>query len=166
MNCKECPYIKDEFNERMSYCDEYFPNYYSEKDIEECCYCVKTDGRLCWTGVCDKFPSEKIRRVCNRNPKKRRSTKRERDKKYKERMKYLYDNLGHLISSPVDPVDRYGYYTKDLNEITRYKRYWFTGTGKKYHKRQSNKAVRRSKDISVRNRGNYKKVYDLWWEVY
>lgn len=166
MNCKECPYIKDEFNERMSYCDEYFPNYYSEKDIEECCYCIKTDGRLCWTSTCDKFPSEKIRRVCNRNPKKRRSTKRERDKKYKERMKYLYDALGHLVSSPVNPVDRYGYYTKDLNEITRYKRYWFTGTGKKYHKRQSNKAVRRSKDISVRNRGNYKKVYDLWWEVY
>ena len=59
MNCKECPYIKDEFNERMSYCDEYFPNYYSEKDIEECCYCIKTDGRLCWTSTCDKFPSEK-----------------------------------------------------------------------------------------------------------
>lgn len=111
MNCKECPYIKDEFNERMSYCDEYFPNYYSEKDIEECCYCIKTDGRLCWTSTCDKFPSEKIRRVCNRNPKKRRSTKRERDKKYKERMKYLYDALGHLVSSP---VDKYGYYTKDL----------------------------------------------------
>lgn len=123
MNCKECPYIKDEFNERMSYCDEYFPNYYSEKDIEECCYCIKTDGRLCWTSTCDKFPSEKIRRVCNRNPKKRRSTKRERDKKYKERMKYLYDALGHLVSSP---VDKYGYYTKDLNEITHYKRYWVT----------------------------------------
>ena len=65
MNCKECPYIKDEFNERMSYCDEHFPNYYSEKDIEECCYCNKVDGRLCWTGTCDKFPLEKIRRVCN-----------------------------------------------------------------------------------------------------
>ena len=158
MNCKECPYIKDEFNERMSYCDEYFPNYYSEKDIEECCYCVKTDGRLCWAGVCDKFPSEKIRRVCNRNPKKRRSTKRERDKKYKERMKYLYDNLGHLISSPVDK--------EDLDGVAYYKRYWFTGTEKKYHKRQSNKAVRRSKDISVRNRGNYKKVYDVEREIH
>lgn len=108
--------------------------------------------------MCDKFPSKKIRRICNRNPKKRRSTKRERDKKYKERMKYLYDALGHLVSSP---VDKYGYYTKDLNEITYYKRYWFTGTGKKYHKRQSNKAVRRSKNIPVRGRGYYKKIYDL-----
>ena len=158
MNCKECPYIKDEFNERMLYCDEYFPGHYSEKDIEECCYCNKVDGRLCWTDSCDKFPAEKIRRICIKNPKKKRSTKRERDKKYKERMKYLHDNLGHLVSSP---VDKYGYYTENLNEITHYKRYWLTGTGKKYHKKQSNKAVRRSKDISVRNRGNYKKIFNV-----
>lgn len=59
MNCKECGYIKDEYEERMTYCDKYFPGYYSEDDITECCYCVKTDGRLCWTGTCDKFPSEK-----------------------------------------------------------------------------------------------------------
>nr|DAZ45230.1 MAG TPA: hypothetical protein [Caudoviricetes sp.] len=78
-------------------------------------------------------------------------------------MKYLYDTLGHLVSSP---VDKYGYYTKDLNEITHYKRYWVTGTEKKYYKRQSNKAVRRSKDISVRNRGNYKKVYDVEREIH
>lgn len=44
MNCKECGYIKDEYEERMSYCDKYFPGYYSEDDITECCYCVKTDG--------------------------------------------------------------------------------------------------------------------------
>lgn len=78
-------------------------------------------------------------------------------------MKYLYDTLGHLVSSP---VDKYGYYTKDLNEIIHYKRYWVTGTEKKYYKRQSNKAVRRSKDISVRNRGNYKKVYDVEREIH
>mgnify|MGYP004668552823 CR=1 FL=1 len=161
MNCKECPYIKDEFNERMLYCDEYFPGHYSEDDITECCYCVKTDGRLCWTGTCDKFPSEKIRRVCNKNPKKRRSTKRERDKKYKERMKYLYDTLGHLVSSP---VDKYEYYTENLDGVAYYKRCWFAGT--KYHKRQSNKAVRRSKDIPVRGRGYYKKIYDVEWEIY
>lgn len=46
MNCKECGYIKDEYEERMIYCDKYFPGYYSEDDITECCYCVKTDGRL------------------------------------------------------------------------------------------------------------------------
>ena len=78
-------------------------------------------------------------------------------------MKYLYDILGHLVFSP---VDKHEYYTKDLNEITYYKRYWFTGTGKKYHKRQSNKAVRRSKDVFVRDRGYYKKIYDVKREVY
>lgn len=25
MNCKECGYIKDEYEERMTYCDKYFP---------------------------------------------------------------------------------------------------------------------------------------------
>lgn len=79
-------------------------------------------------------------------------------------MKYLYDTLGHLVSSP---VNKYGYYTKDLNEITRYKRYWIPlEQEKKYHKRQSNKAVRRSKDIPVRGRGYYKKIYDVEWEIY
>ena len=37
MNCKECGYIKDEYEERMTYCDKYFPGYYSEDDIAECC---------------------------------------------------------------------------------------------------------------------------------
>ena len=32
MNCKECGYIKDEYEERMTYCDKYFPGYYSEDD--------------------------------------------------------------------------------------------------------------------------------------
>lgn len=50
MNCKECGYIKDEYKERMSYCDKYFPGYYSEDDITECCYCVKNR----WTIMLDR----------------------------------------------------------------------------------------------------------------
>lgn len=161
MNCKECGYIKDEYKERMSYCDKYFPGYYSEDDIAECCYCVKTDGRLCWTGTCDKFPSEKIRRICNRNPKKRRSTKRERDKKYKERMKHLYSMSADMVT----PVDRYGHYVKSNDEISYYRRVYYSKRAA-YHKKQSNKAIRKNKNVSVRDRGNYKKVYDVEWEIH
>lgn len=156
MNCKECPYIKDEFNERMSYCEKHFPDYYSEKDIEECCYCNKVDGRLCWTDSCDKFPAEKIRRICIKNPKKRRSTKRERDKKYKRRLEKLYYYCSRKTSSPRNKNRNL---PEDMEDVVYYKRFWFTGTKKKYSKTQSNKTVRRNKYLSGRDRGNYKKVY-------
>lgn len=48
----------------------------------------------------------------------------------------------------------------------RYIQCYFSGNNKytKYLKRQSNKAIRRNKDLFVRS--GYKRCFDYWWELY
>ena len=76
-------------------------------------------------------------------------------------MKYLYG----VSKDIVIPVDEYGHYVKSNDEISYYRRVYYSKRAA-YHKKQSNKAIRKTKNISVRDRGNYKKVYDVEWEIH
>ena len=89
--------------------------------------------------------------------------KRNRRKSYHQRLARL-KNIGGY-PEPVQYVDKYycGFY-----EIPRkkpyYKRLYISNWDDyRFHKRLSNKKVRRVLDVS--SRGGYKKVLDLWWET-
>lgn len=90
--------------------------------------------------------------------------KRNRRKKYQQRLTRLINVGGY--PEPVQYVDKYycGFY-----EIPRkkpyYKRLYISDYSRNYrfHKKLSNKKVRRVLDVS--SRGGYKKVHDLWWET-
>ena len=47
-----------------------------------------------------------------------------------------------------------------------YKVRCYKGKNSKYLKKMSNKKIRRTKEIGVRNKGNYKKIYDYWWNLF
>ena len=90
--------------------------------------------------------------------------KRNRRKSYHQRLARL-KNIGGY-PEPVQYVDKYycGFY-----EIPRkkpyYKRFYISAWDDyRFHKKLSNKKVRRVLDVS--SRGGYKKVHDLWWETF
>ena len=90
--------------------------------------------------------------------------KRNRRKKYQQRLA-RFKNIG-WYPAPVQYADKYycGFY-----EIPRkkpyYKRFYIsTWDDYRFHKKLSNKKVRRALDVP--SRGGYKKVHDLWWETF
>lgn len=63
------------------------------------------------------------------------------------------------------PVDKHGNYTEDESQIAYFKRY-DTPSNSKFLKRQSNKKIRRMNTEDAMRGGEYKKVFDYWWELY
>lgn len=98
---------------------------------------------------------------------KRRNPSYERDSKYKQKLKRLYEYTKNNYPSACFPVNQDGYY--DPENPVYYKRFYLSKNGRgcitSYYKRQANKAVRRYKgDIS---KGcNYKKIFEYAWSVY
>lgn len=190
MECRNCPYAKDEFDRRMNWYQEYsekngIPNdiygYLTYDDAaefeEEFCWCEKTGGKVYWYGQCSDAYSNEIKHKKRSNRKKR--SKRERDLKHKNHLKYLAENTsGH--PSPAYPVDKNGnYYISDPEwliwfpddaeqEFAYYKRR-YRSSGKRsssnYHKKMSNRKIRRYKG-EISNGWNCHKLYDYWWEMY
>lgn len=92
-----------------------------------------------------------------------RNEKRCRDRKYKEKLKHLYEKNSWMVSKydPKDPRCR-----KDISKVYYKRNYWKKGA-KKYLRRQSNRTIRNAAFDNIPLRGcNYKKNYDLWWELY
>lgn len=90
--------------------------------------------------------------------------KRNRRKKYQQRLA-RFKNIG-WYPAPVQYVDKY---YCEFYEIPRkkpyYKRFYIsTWDDYRFHKKLSNKKVRRALDVP--SRGGYKKVHDLWWETF
>ena len=56
--------------------------------------------------------------------------------------------------------------TDDEDEILFYRRYSCHPKYRKYLKRQSNKKVRRTNQEELLRGSDYKKLFDLWWELY
>ena len=84
------------------------------------------------------------------------------------RLQCLYDKTSNSYPSPVVwseyECDSYSPYHSKKAENAYLKRSYRSQTSA-YLKRQSSKAVRRTKDLAS-GKGGYRKTVDLWWELY
>ena len=176
MECRNCPYGKEDFDRRMAWYnkiveergipnDIYGYETYEDavKDTEQFLWCDKVGGKVYCFGHCIDAYSD-IPKHENHSKKNRRN-KRERDLKYKNHLKYLAENtFGY--PSPAMYIDEiwikgYGYVK---NPKPYYKRL-YRGKRSKYLKRQSNKKIRRYKG-ELHNGYMCHRLYDFWWEYY
>lgn len=156
MNCRCCPYIREEFERKMGMCELL-------DDVEMSCWCEKTGGKLWMYGQCSDSITRK--REQKQRSRKKKRTRRESDLKHKKRAKFLGENLS-AYPAPYYPVDKHGNYNRE--DIAYYKRF-YTSDGRNssshYHKRLSNKRIRRYKGEIPNGRWCYK-LYDYWWNLY
>ena len=174
MECRNCPYGKEDFDRRMAWYnkiieergipnDIYGYETYEDaaKDAEQFLWCDKVCGKVYCFGRCTDTYSD-IPKYENCSKRKKRN-KRERDLKYKNHLKYLAENTSGY-PSPVMYMDEiwikgYGYVE---NPKPYYKRL-YRGKRSKYLKRQSSKRIRRYKG-ELHNGWHCHRLYDFWWE--
>jgi len=170
LECRNCPYIKDElYNWADYWYESEYNDYETYKEIiddkEEYCWCDKV-GYKTYAYACSDAYSNKSNNK-NRSNKKKRN-KYERDLKYKNHLKYLADNVTSY-PQPAYPVDKYGWYSDNPQEIIYYKRQYRYNHGNgrthKYYKRYSNKKIRQYKE-KISDGSMYRKIFDLWWTLY
>lgn len=77
-----------------------------------------------------------------------------RSKERYKRLKHLYEETKHSYGSGV-------WYDNEKKRFIRA----YRGSRSKYLKQLGNRRVRRIKDEDLSN-GQYKKVFDYWWELY
>ena len=130
-------------------------------------YCDKVGGKTLIFGYCTHV-YEKNSKHMNHSKQKRRN-KIERDQKYKNRLKFLAENISGYPSPAI--------YTDEIwirgqgyveNPKPYYKRL-YRGRGRhsnsKYHKKMSNRKIRRYK-AELPKKGNLShRLYDFWWEL-
>ena len=179
MTCRDCPYVKDEFEARKAYlekCDEY-------GDFDSSCFCDKLGGKLGWWGYCEdaEFIQESepifsdldipIEKIKHRN-------RRKNAMKHKRKLRFQARNSSGY-PSPSYAVDKYGNYTDDEDEIVYYKPTYKSKHSCRYsfHKRAANKSIRRllcldddydecANSALGRGKSAYKKKYEYAWSVY
>lgn len=124
-------------------------------------YCKKIDGNVDLYGSCETEEAIDVGKTYS-NP--RKLNRYDRNKKYKRKLINLArKNIGKWFP-PAFPVNENGDWTDNIEEMYRIKRL-YRGSRSKYLKKMSNKKLRRFKG-NVSNHGGYRKVYDLWWEMY
>ena len=176
MNCRDCPYGREDFERRMCNYNKIIqergiPNdvyhYLQPEDaadeFEQFLWCDKVGGKVYCFGHCDDAYSTEIKQK-NFSKQKRRN-KRERNQKHKEHLKYLAENVSGYPSPVIytDEIWIKGYgYTK--NPKPYYKRVYRNHGTSKFLKRQSNKKIRRYKKGLHDGRHCYK-LFDFWWEL-
>lgn len=141
--CVDCPYIRG-----------------GSDDINNT-YCVKVGCHIGDIGCCEE---EKVMSKSRSYQNPRKLNRYERKKKYKDHLKLIARyKLSHW-SAPAYPVDEDGHWHGDIDSCTYIKRE-YRGSRSKYLKKRSDRALRRyTGDLS--KHGWYRKVYDLWWEMY
>jgi hypothetical protein len=150
---------------------EDFYEEYTEKEVadyfEEYIWCDKIGGKVFFYGHCpDWYDDCRISEVHNQR-KKKRKTKRERDQKYKQHLKWLAENKGCLVAYKKEWV-----WDKNLGYVDLPNPYYkrtYRGNhkchGSKFYKKYSNHVVRRYNG-EIHSGGSYKKIFDFWWEVF
>lgn len=138
---------------------------YHKESLDICC--DKIGGNCEWYGYCeDAFVEDTPPKYDNKS----KRTKRERDKSYKKKLKYLANITYNWYPSSAIYVDeKYDRESRRYIPIDKpyYKRLYrgnHKGNRYKFYKKQANKAVRRYKGI-ISNGCSYKKIYDYWWSV-
>lgn len=130
-------------------------------------YCEKTGGKTLLYGYCtDAYSLDVVKQINHSNQKRR--NKRERDQKYKSHLKCLVENVSGYPSPAIYTdkvwVSGYGYIQ---NPKPYYKRL-YRGRGKGmsyYHKKMSNKKIRRYKGELPKKGNMSHRLYDFWWEL-
>lgn len=163
LDCKSCPYVKEEYNSRISYIDRlsvHYPEY--EDDIQQSCWCDKVGGKLSWNVYCSD--SYGINHPVVHHMKKKKRSKRERNEKYKKHLRFLSTN-GSRYPYRAIWVDRKWIKGKGYIFLKSpyYKRIYRSNHGgsSKRLKVRSNKRIRRYKD-EISKGGLYKKIFDYW----
>lgn len=176
MRCRDCPYGIEDYERRMNWYDRIvsergIPNdiYHSlspdeaVNEFEKFCWCDKVGGKTYIFGKCSEYGDDITPHTIHRS--KKRRNKYERNQKYKDKLKRLYEINGGYYYSPVYHMDSKwidGYGLVDLPK-SYYKRV-YRGRNSKYLKRQSNKAIRRYQ--GELHKGNMAhKLYDYWWKL-
>lgn len=141
MGCMKCPYYDYELGNQ---------------------YCDKVGGKTLIFGYCeDAYPEMSRQKTI---PNKKRRNKRERDHKYKNHLKFLAQNIQYY-PTPVIYTDWIKVNSYIKNPKPYYKRYYrdnHKGGKYKYHKKYSNRCVRRYKG-EIHSKGNqYRKIFDYW----
>lgn len=157
MRCRDCPYGA-----------EYFEKSYSQEDInEEYVWCDKVGGKTLYFGHCtDWYKDNKSAKIHNHNKKKRRS-KRERDKKYKQHLVFLAEEINSY--PPPAYYKSHSYAEREYIENPKpyYKRIYrenHPGGDSKYYKKYCNRHIRRYKG-EIHKGGFYKKIAEFWWNI-
>ena len=174
MECRNCPYVKDDFEKRIDWYNKFYNNAkengykgYLEtleeyaNEAEQSCWCDKTGGKVWWYGQCsDAYSDIPKHKNCS---KRKKRNKRERDLKYKNRLKYLAENTSGYPSSAVYTdemwIKGHGYVK---NPKPYYKRL-YRSKRSKYLKRLSNKKIRRYNG-ELHKGYHCHKLFDFWWE--
>lgn len=171
MECRECPYGKEDFEIRMYHYEKIvqeqgIPNdvfgYWTYEDAventERFHWCDKVGGKVYCFGYCtDAYPEVRRPEICS---KKKRKNKRERDIVHKNHLKHLYRH--HHYSSPVCYSDEI--YVKGQGYIENPRPYYkriYRGRRSKYFKKQSSKRIRRYKG-ELHNGWHCHRIYDFW----
>ena len=132
--------------------------------FEQFLWCDKVGGKVYWAGRCsDAYPD--IPKQINPFKQKKRN-KRERDRKYKKHLKFLAEIVPGYPSPAI--------YTDEIwikgqgyveNPKPYYKRL-YRGRGKGmsyYHKKMSNRKIRRYKGELPKKGNSGHRLYDFWW---
>lgn len=126
-------------------------------------YCEKTGGKTLLYGYCSDAYLD-IQKQINRS-KQKRINKRERDQKYKYKLKRLSGHISstHMYVEYMDEI-----YIRNQGYIRNpkpyYKKFYYGENCKRRYKKISNKHVRRYKG-EIHSGGMYRKVFDYKWSV-
>lgn len=174
MNCRNCPYGKEDFERRMYWYKETvneqgIPNdiyhYLKPEDaadeFEQFVWCDKVGGKVYCFGHCTDF-YEDIDEIHINHSKRKRKNNRERDEKHKKHIKHLAQTYPYF-PPPAMPIDKDGHWNFDDPVGTIYYKKNYRGNHKgsryKFYKKYSNRVVRRHKG-EIGNGCAYKKYFD------
>lgn len=179
MECRNCPYGKEDFDRRMAWYnkiveergipnDIYGYETYEDavKDAEQFLWCDKVGGKVYCFGRCTDAYSD-IPKHENRSKKKRRN-KRERYLKHKQHLKHLHKVA---VSYPPAVIYTNEIYVRGQGYVENpkpyYKRIYRSrgGGSSPQHKKASNRKIRRYKG-EIPSGYWCHKLYDYWWEMY
>ena len=135
MRCQDCPYGFDDFQRLIKI--ESNPD-----DIERFTWCDKVGGKIYQFGYCGEHNTMIPKDVKHNRSNKAKSNKYNRDKKYKNKLKRLYEDVWHY-PPPVVYMDKVC--IKKHKYIKNPKPYYkrvYRSKRSKYLKRQSNKKIR------------------------
>lgn len=196
MKCIHCPYIQEELKNRIEMELKYdgFISDYESAEYEhiDYCYCNKVGHKLyagrCsdaeymdkdeWVGFlyCNGFdlnlvesfddnfqPNDTLNDTLKETKKEK---KRRRNRKYFCKQLRIYDALKRWYPTPMWPRYENDEWRdeSEKGEIL-YFRTSHHNRYKQWLKKQSNKRVRKTKGVPKRGKG-FKKIFDLWWELW
>lgn len=156
LECRNCPYGKDEFNRRMSFYGYELRPEEIPYEVEKHLWCEKTGGKISWTGVCEEPPLQ----YKQHSQRKRKRNKRERDLLYQNHLKLLAENYHGCYYCDKIYIKGKGFVE---NPKPYYKRFYRRRVSKCL-KKVSNRKIRRYEG-EISNGNCCHKIYDFWWEL-